>query len=72
VPGPHRFIVTWGRMGRFDFVAEAVHAWDGDEALVTAAALHPELPRPRTAVLAAPERPTPFGMRSPGHDRDPG
>lgn len=51
--GPHRFIVTWGRMGRFDFVAEEVEAWDSDEAMVTAAELHPELPRPQVAVLAS-------------------
>jgi hypothetical protein len=64
VTGPHRFIVTWGRMGRFDFVAEVVEAWDPDEAMVTAAELHPELPRPRVAVLASQTGPLPFGRRS--------
>ena len=44
-PDPH-YIVTWGRMGRFDFVAEVVEAWDPDDAMATAAELHPELPRP--------------------------
>jgi hypothetical protein len=39
-------------MGRFDFTSEVVEAWDPDDALVTAAELHPELPRPRVAVLA--------------------
>jgi len=52
VDGPHRFIVTWGRLGRFDFHAVEVEAWDPDDALVTAAGLHPELPRPRVAVLS--------------------
>jgi hypothetical protein len=64
VTGTHRFIVTWGSMGRFDFRAEAVEAWDPEDALVTAAGLHPELPRPRVAVLAAPVRPLPFGLRT--------
>jgi len=64
VAGPHRFVVTWGRLGRFDFVAETVEAWDPDEALVTAAALHPELPRPRVAVLAAHAEPPAFRRRS--------
>jgi hypothetical protein len=64
VTGPHRFIVTWGRMGRFDFVAEVVEAWDPDDAMVTAADLHPELPRPRVAVLASQAGPLTFGRRS--------
>ena len=63
VAGPHRFIVTWGRMGRFDFVAETVEAWDPDDALVTAAELRPELPRPRVAVLAFRSGPSTFGHR---------
>ena len=62
--GPYRFIVTWGRMGRFDFMAEVVEAWDPDEAMVTAAELHPELPRPRVAVLASETGAPPFGRRS--------
>jgi len=64
VTGPHRFIVTWGRMGRFDFVAEVVEAWDPEDAMVTAAELHPELPRPRVAVLASRAGPLAFGLRS--------
>jgi len=48
----HRFLVLWGRMGRFDFVCEQVDAWDADDALVIGADLHPELPRPRVALLA--------------------
>jgi len=48
-------------MGRFDFVAEVVEAWDPDDAMATAAELHPELPRPRVAVLAS--RPAPPGFR---------
>jgi hypothetical protein len=51
-------------MGRFDFVAEAVEARDSDDALAIAADLHPELPRPRVAVLASPVNPLPFGLRS--------
>lgn len=49
----HQFIVMWGRMGRFDFVSEVVDAWDPDDAMVIAADLHPELPRPRVAILAS-------------------
>lgn len=62
--GPHRLLVAWGNMGRFDFVAEVVEAWDPDEAMVTAAALHPELPRPRVAVLTSGTGPPPFARRS--------
>jgi hypothetical protein len=51
-------------MGRFDFVAEVVAAWDPDDALVTAAELHPELPHPRVAVLASQAGPLTFGLRS--------
>jgi len=72
VVGPHRFIVTWGRMGRPDFVAEVVDAWDPDDAMVTAADLHPELPRPRVAVLASQAGPLVFGLRSDQKDVDPG
>jgi len=68
MPGPHRFIVTWGRMGRFDFVAEVVEAWDPEEAMVTGAELHPELPRPRIAVLASGPGAQILGLRS-GQDR---
>jgi hypothetical protein len=49
----HRFLVLWGRMGRPGFTTEVVDAWDPEEALVTAAGLHPELHRPRVAVLAS-------------------
>ncbi len=49
---PHRFLVLWGRIGRFDFVSEVVEAWDAEDAMVLGADLHPELPRPRIAVLA--------------------
>ena len=66
VEGPHRFIVTWGRMGRFDFQADVVEAWDPDEALVRAGERHPELPRPRVAVLADRAAPPPFGIRPDG------
>ena len=72
VVGPHRFIVTWGRMGRPDFVAEVVDAWDPDDAMVTAADLHPELPRPRVAVLASQAGPLVFGLRSDQKDVEPG
>jgi len=50
-------------MGRFDFVAELVEAWDPEGAMVAAAELHPELPRPRIAVLAAEQGPPIFGHR---------
>ncbi len=62
--GPHRFIVTWGRMGRHDYVVEEVEAWDPEDAMVTAAAIHPELPRPRVAVPAHPAGPLPFRRRA--------
>jgi hypothetical protein len=51
-------------MGRFDFVAEVVEAWDPEDAMATAAELHPELPRPRVAVLASQAGPLIFGLRS--------
>jgi len=51
-------------MGRFDFQAEVVEGWDPDDAMVTAAELHPELPRPRVAVLASRAGPLVFGLRS--------
>jgi hypothetical protein len=51
-------------MGRFDFVAEVVEAWDPEDAMGTAAALHPELPRPRVAVLASQAGPLIFGLPS--------
>ncbi len=62
--GPQRFIVTWGRMGRFDFVAEVVEALDPVDAMVAGAELHPELPRPRIAVLASQTGPLTFGLQS--------
>ena len=62
--GPYRFIVTWGRMGRHDFMAEVVEAWDPEDAMVVGAELHPELPRPRVAVLASQAGPLKFGIRS--------
>ncbi len=49
----HRFLVLWGQMGRPGFTTEIVEAWDTEEALVVAADLHPELHRPRVAVLAS-------------------
>ncbi len=54
-------------MGRFDFVAEVVEAWDPEGALVVAAELRPELPRPRVAVLA-----THDGPPGPGSSAGPG
>ena len=72
VAGPHRFLVTWGRMGRFDFVAEVVEAWDPDEALVTGAELHPELPRPRVAVLATDSGAQLLGLRADTERAEPG
>jgi len=62
VSRPHRFVVTWGRVGRYDFAVEAVDAWDPEEALVIAAERHPELPRPRTAVLATQAGSMPFPL----------
>ena len=64
--GPNRFIVMWGRIGRFDFTSEEIEAWDPDEAMVIGAELHPELPRPRVAVLARESGPLSFGL---GPDR---
>jgi hypothetical protein len=49
-------------------MVEVVDAWDPDEALVTAANLHPELPRPRVAVPATWPGPPATGHRS-GTDR---
>ena len=59
-------------MGRFDFVAEVVEAWDPDDALVTAAELHPALPRPRVAVLAPGPGVPPSGPRSDERSVEPG
>ena len=61
--GPNRFIVMWGRIGRFDFTSEEIEAWDPDEAMVIGAELHPELPRPRVAVLAGESGPLTYGSR---------
>ncbi len=52
-----RFLVLWGQMGRPGFHSEVVEAWDPDEALVTASELHPELHRPRVAVLTSHDAP---------------
>ena len=72
VAEPHRFLVTWGRMGRFDFVVEEVDAWDPEEAMTAAAELHPELPRPRVALLASTAQPLPFGRRASRQRGNPG
>ena len=53
VAGPWIWIVTWGSFLRPGFTAEHVTAWDAEEALVRAAELHPERPRPRVAMLAS-------------------
>jgi hypothetical protein len=58
-------------MGRFDFVAEEIEAWDPDDALAAAAERHPELPRPRVAVLASQAGPLTFGLRSDDQGPDP-
>jgi hypothetical protein len=50
-------------MGRFDFAVEEVEAWDPEDAMVIAAELHPELPRPRVAVLASPAGPPPRTLK---------
>ena len=50
--GPWTFIVTWGVLLRPGWHSMRVEAYDAEEALVLAAELHPELPRPRTAYLA--------------------
>ena len=50
-------MVLWGQMGRPGFTTEIVEAWDPEEALVTAADLHPELHRPRVAVPASENAP---------------
>ena len=47
-------------MGRPGFTGEIVEACDPEEALATAADLHPELHRPRVAV-AAPALPPSWG-----------
>ena len=72
VTGPHRFIVTWGRMGRPGFVAEVVEAWDPEGALVTAAELRPELPPPRVAVPTSRAGSLRLGLRSGDEDADSG
>jgi hypothetical protein len=59
-------------MGRFDFMAEVVEAWDPEDAMVTGAALHPELPRPLVAVLASQAGPLIFGLRSRPEGTEPG
>jgi len=59
----HRFLVLWGQMGRPGFTGEIVEACDPEEALATAADLHPELHRPRVAVLASARPPSWGGAR---------
>lgn len=49
--------MTWGVLARPGFVVEHVVAHDADEALVLAAALRPDLPRPRVAFLTTPPAP---------------
>ena len=50
--GPWRWAVTWGVLARPGFVVVHVTAFDADEALVLAAGLRPDLPRPLVAFLA--------------------
>jgi hypothetical protein len=45
------WLVTWGVLARSGFVVEHVEAYDADEALAIAAQRHPELERPRVALL---------------------
>jgi hypothetical protein len=52
-------------MGRPGFTGEIVEAWDPEEALATATALHPELHRPRVAVLACAQPPSWGGAKGP-------
>jgi hypothetical protein len=51
--GPWSWTVTWGVLARPGFAVEHVTAFDADEALVLAAQLHPERPRPRVAFLSS-------------------
>jgi hypothetical protein len=60
----HCFIVTWGRMGRPDFHAEEIDAFDPEEALAIGAERHPELFRPQAAVLASQAGPLRFGLKN--------
>jgi hypothetical protein len=56
--GPLHWLVTWGVLARSGFVVEHVDAFDADEALTIAAQRHPELERPRVALLVtSPEVP---------------
>jgi hypothetical protein len=53
-PGGQRvWLVTWGVLARSGFMVEHVEAFDADEALTIAASRHPELERPRVALLVA-------------------
>lgn len=49
---PRQWIVTWGTVLRPHFFSVRVEAFDRDDALIVARALHPELPPPRTAFLS--------------------
>ena len=55
-PGPWRWLVFWGAIGRPGVRSETVEAYDAAEALSRAAEQFPELPAPRVAVLARQER----------------
>lgn len=54
-PGPWRWLVTWGVPGRPGWRSIVVEAFDAEDAMVIAAELRPDLPRPRTAFLARQE-----------------
>lgn len=55
--GRSDWLVTWGRLGRWDWRTEVVRAFDPDEALVEAGLRHPELPRPSGVFPARPSPP---------------
>lgn len=66
--GPWRWSVMWGNIGR-QLRREVVEAWDSDEALATAASLHPEWERPRMAFLVTPAREADIGSSLNGRER---
>jgi hypothetical protein len=53
-PPPATWLVTWGVLARPGYVVERVLAYDQDEALAIAAERHPDLERPRVALLVEP------------------
>ena len=52
VPGPWRWVVTWGALNQPGLQVVEVEAWEQEEAMVRAQELRPDLGRPKVAFIA--------------------